>query len=141
MGIDIVSILVFAGIGFVFVLLMLVVSALIRPSNPTESKLIPYECGELPIGVPWIRFNMRFYTIALVFILFDVEVALMYPCAAVFKRWCMGQGGMGMAAFVEILFFVTVLFIALVYLWGRGDLSWVKKIDGVSSSKAAGEEG
>ena len=71
----------FAAIMFVGALL---VGKLLRPHNPTELKVSPYECGEVPIGTAWSNFNIRFYVVALIFIIFDVEGALMFPVAAVF---------------------------------------------------------
>ena len=94
----------FAAIMFVGALL---VGKLLRPHNPTELKVSPYECGEVPIGTAWSNFNIRFYVVALIFIIFDVEGALMFPVAAVFKRFVeMGEGGPVLAL---LLLFISVL--------------------------------
>ncbi len=67
--------------------MMLGLGRLLRPSNPLAPKLETYECGEPPTGSAWINFNIRFYLVALIFVIFDVEVAFMYPVVAVFRDW------------------------------------------------------
>lgn len=110
-----------AALAFVGTLL---VGSLIRPSNPTELKLTPYECGEEPMGTAWSNFNVRFYVIALVFLIFDVEGALMFPVATVYKKFVdIGQGG---AVLGSLLMFIVILSLGLVYCWKKGDLDWVK---------------
>lgn len=130
------NILVFALIGAFIVFFLLAVGSLLRPHHPSAEKLSPYECGERPVGSPWIRFNIRFYIIALVFIVFDVEIALIYPCAVVYKQWLETPSALplGGIAFGEMLFFVAVLAGALAYLWRKGDLEWIK-----SFRRGAGE--
>lgn len=87
-------------------------------------KYTTYECGERPVGSARILFNFRFYTVALAFLVFDIELALVFPCVSVFKDW---QGlNRGLFALLEIVIFVGVLFLGLVYLWNRGDLDWSK---------------
>lgn len=110
-------ILLFVILGFVFVGIALVLSAVIRPSKPNPVKNSTYECGEIPIGEPWIKFNVRFYVIALVFLLFDVEVVFLLPWAVVFKQ-------LGWFAFIEMIIFVVILLAGFVYVWGKGDLDW-----------------
>ena len=82
---DYATVLVFILLGGVTVALMLGISRLIQPRNPTPVKLSTYECGEIPVGTSWVQFNIRFYVVALIFIIFDVEVALLYPWGVVFK--------------------------------------------------------
>jgi NADH-quinone oxidoreductase subunit A len=111
--------------------LLLWVSSLVSPHNPTKEKQLTYECGENPMGSAWLRFNIRFYVVALVFVLFDVEMALVYPVAAIFKALTAGTGGPAgcgpaLIVFGELLFFLAVLFLGLVYIWGRGDLGWIR---------------
>jgi NADH-quinone oxidoreductase subunit A len=91
---------------------------------PSYEKSIPYECGELPEGTPWIRFNPRYYVFALIFIIFDVEIAFMYPCAVLFRDWI--DQGLGKIAFYEISAFAAILMLGLVYAWKRGDLQWIR---------------
>lgn len=113
------NILVFLGVGVLFLAVSLTISSLIRPSKYSEEKLIPYECGENPVGSPWIQFNIRFYVFALIFIIFDVEVAFLIPWAVVFKK-------LGLFAFVEGLIFIAILAVGLAYVWAKGDLQWVR---------------
>jgi NADH-quinone oxidoreductase subunit A len=89
-------------------------------------KLSTYECGEPPSGPAWINFNIRFYLIALVFVIFDVELAFVYPVVAVFRKWI--EKGQGVFALVEIAVFIGILAVGLVYVWVKGDLEWLKRI-------------
>lgn len=102
----------------------LFIGSLIRPNNPNKLKETAYECGEEPIGTAWANFNVRFYVVALIFIIFDVESALMFPVAAVFKKF--NAIGMGGVLLLSILSFVLVLVAGLIYCWKKGDLDWVK---------------
>jgi NADH-quinone oxidoreductase subunit A len=120
------NVLVFLVLGLVLSGLMLGLGALLRPSNPQPAKLSTYECGEPPSGSAWINFNIRFYLIALVFVIFDVELAFVYPVAAVFRDWvARDQGGF---VFVELGLFLGILMVGLVYVWMKGDLEWLKRI-------------
>lgn len=110
-------ILIFLIIGLVFVAAGLITAWLIRPSRPYPSKLSTYECGETPVGEPRVRFNIRFYVIALIFIIFDVEVVFLFPWATVYKS-------LGWYAFVEMLVFLGILFVGYAYVWRKGDLEW-----------------
>src|SRR3990172_4298165 len=109
------SVLAFLFLGALLVGLMTGLSSLLRPNNPEPGKLLTYECGEPPTGNAWINFNIRFYLVALIFVIFDVEVAFIYPVVTVFREWL--QDGRGVFALVEILLFVGVLAIGLVYVW------------------------
>lgn len=119
-----VLIFMLVGIGFVFGALLL--GSFLRPQVPTLEKLSTYECGEEPIGSAWMNFNIRYYVVALIFVVFDVEVAFMFPIARVFADW-VSQGN-GLMAFVEILIFFVILVTGFVYVWLKGDLDWVKKM-------------
>ena len=120
------NVLVFFALAFVLCGLMLGLGVLLRPSNPSLGKLSTYECGEPPSGPAWINFNIRFYLIALVFVIFDVELAFVYPVVTVFReRIRAGQGGFALA---EIALFVGILAVGLVYVWVKGDLEWLKRI-------------
>jgi NADH-quinone oxidoreductase subunit A len=106
---------------------LMTLSHLVSPHNPTKEKQLSYECGEDPIGNAWLRFNIRFYVVALVFVLFDVEMALVYPVAVIFKGLTLGGDyGPALIVFCELFFFVAVLFLGLVYIWRKGDLGWVR---------------
>lgn len=99
---------------------------LLAPHNPYPRKLTPYECGEPPTGHAWINFNVRFYLIALVFVIFEVEVAFIYPVAAAFSDWV--RHGQRLFALSEILIFLLILFVGLAYVWVKHDLEWIKKV-------------
>ncbi len=113
------TVLVFIILGAVTVALMLGISRLLQPRDPNPVKASTYECGEVPFGASWVQFNIRFYVVALIFIVFDVEVALLYPWAVVFQR-------LGLLAFVEAFIFIVILLAGLAYLWKEGDLEWVR---------------
>jgi NADH-quinone oxidoreductase subunit A len=123
---DFANVLVFTALGLGFVGVNLLIGRLLRPSNPQERKLSTYECGEPAMGSAWVNFNIRFYIVALIFIIFEVEIAFVFPVAAVFRHWL--ESGQGIFAFVEILLFIGILFLGLIYAWAKGDLEWVKKI-------------
>lgn len=111
----------------------LFVGSLIRPNNPSKLKQTAYECGEEPVGSAWANFNVRFYVVALIFIIFDVESALMLPVAAVFKKF--NEIGLGGTLLMSILTFVSVLVAGLVYCWKKGDLDWVKSFQQYTTKK------
>ena len=104
------------GIGFVVVTMWF--SWALRPSKPGEEKLSTYECGEPAIGSAWVQFNFRYYTFALLFVVFDLETIFLYPWAVVFKS-------LGLFAFIEMMIFLAILTIGLVYAWKKGALEWV----------------
>lgn len=122
------TVLVFILLGAVTVALMLGVSRLLQPRNPGAVKLSSYECGEVPFGSSWVQFNIRFYVVALIFIIFDVEVALLYPWAVIFRR-------LGLLAFVEAFIFIVILLAGLAYLWKEGDLDWVRTLQETAPRK------
>jgi len=120
------NVLIFTVVGVGFVFATLLIGSLVRPHVPTLEKLASYECGEHPIGSAWVNFNIRFYVVALVFVVFDVEVAFMFPVVRVFKEW-IGKG-QGMMALMEIFAFILILLVGFIYAWKKGDLDWVKKV-------------
>lgn len=124
---DYATVLIFILVGFVFAGIALGVAKLLRPSNPSPAKLTTYECGELPTGSSWVRFNVRFYLVALFFIVFDVEVIFLYPWAVVFKQ-LYPVPRLGALVFWEMILFLAILTVGLAYVWVKGDLSWVKKL-------------
>src|SRR5438270_4644128 len=121
---DFANVLVFTALGLGFVGVNLLIGKLLRPSNPQARKLSTYECGERAMGSAWVNFNIRFYIVALIFIIFEVEIAFIFPVATVFRRWV--EGGEGVFALVEVLLFIGILFLGLVYAWVRGDLEWIR---------------
>jgi NADH-quinone oxidoreductase subunit A len=114
-------VLIFLIVGVLFVAAGILTAALLRPKHPNALKLSTYESGEEPIGSPWVQFNNRFYMIALAFIIFDVELVLLFPWAVVYKS-------MGWFAFWGMLFFVFILALGLAYDWAKGLLDWEKPI-------------
>ncbi len=125
MQFELASIFFFVAVGVGVPLIMLTLGWLIRPKVPTAQKLTIYECGELPTQQAWFNFNPRFYIVALIFLLFDVEVAFTYPVAVVFNRWV--ARGMGGFAFAELLVFILILVLGLAYVWRHGDLEWIRQ--------------
>jgi NADH-quinone oxidoreductase subunit A len=117
---------VYLLLGAATAALMLGLGWLLRPANPERDKLTTYECGEPPSGSAWINFNIRFYLIALVFVIFDVEIAFVYPVATAFRQYVLD--GRGMIALIELLIFVVILFVGLVYVWVKRDLEWLKRV-------------
>lgn len=123
------EILLFLVGGMAFMVLTLLVAKLIRPSRPNQEKLTTYECGEDPTGTAWGQFNPRFYIIALIFILFDVEIAFLFPWATVFGNATLIEGTNGLwgwFAVAEMFIFVAVLALGLAYAWAKGFLDWIK---------------
>ena len=112
-------VLIFLIVGVVFVSGGMIVAWLLRPSRPYPSKLATYECGEVPLGDTRVRFNVRFYVVALIFLIFDVEVVFLFPWAVVYKS-------LGWFAFIEMLVFLGILFVGYAYVWRKGDLDWDK---------------
>lgn len=110
---------IFILIGVVFVAIGLVFAWLLRPHRPYPSKRTTYECGESPVGDTRMRFNIRFYVIALIFIVFDVEVVFLFPWALVYKS-------LGWFAFFEMMVFLAILLAGYAYVWRKGDLEWDK---------------
>lgn len=110
---------------------MLGVGYLVRPKGAkTSKKMSAYECGEEPIGSAWVKFNIRFYVVAIIFIIFDVEVAAVFPAATVFRE-SIANGTVALV-FAELFLFVGLLLAGLLYCWVRGDLEWVKGVTGTA---------
>lgn len=123
------TILLFFIGGALFIMLGLFTSKLIRPQRPNAEKLATFECGEEPIGNSWIQFNPRFYVVALIFIIFDVELAFMFPWAVVFGNRELIEatnGQWGWFALAEIFIFICILGLGLAYAWVKGHLDWIK---------------
>ncbi len=116
--------------SFILVLVMLGLAAILRPHKPDFSKLTTYECGEETLGPSWVRFNTRYYTIALVFLVFDVDVIFIFPWAVAFRLLTFGDtrvyfGPIGPAALGEMVVFLAILLMAWLYAYKRGALDWV----------------
>ena len=119
--------LMFAGVAVALVFALLFAGKFLRPLWPLAEKETIYECGEKPIGKAWFNFNPRFYIVALVFVIFEVEIALTLPVALVLRRWIFQ--GLGLVALVELVAFLFILAVGLVWIWARRDLEWVKRLD------------
>lgn len=112
-------ILIFFLVGVMFVAGGLITSWILRPKRWYAEKLSTYECGEEPVGESWVRFNIRFYVVALIFLIFEVEIVFLFPWAVVFKQ-------LGMFAFIEAMLFILILGVGYAYVWAKGDLDWDK---------------
>lgn len=113
------KIFVFFLVAIIFVIVALVFAKIIRPARPTHEKRLTYECGESPEGSPWIRFNIRFYVVALIFLIFDVEVVLLVPWAMVYQQY-------GIAGYLVGGIFLVLLALGMAYEWKKGDLEWAR---------------
>jgi NADH-quinone oxidoreductase subunit A len=129
---DFTTAFIFLVVGSAFIAVNLAISRLLQPRHSTAIKLSTYECGELPVGQSWIQFNNRFYVIALVFLIFDVEIAFLFPWAVVFKE-------LGLFAFIEAIVFIAILLVGLAYVWRKGDLEWDKPQTGKYARESAPE--
>jgi NADH-quinone oxidoreductase subunit A len=115
---DYLPILILIVLGFLFASLSFVASALLAPKKrPTAAKLAPYECGIVPGIDPPTRFPVRFYLVAMIFIIFDIEVVFLYPWAVIFRQ-------LRSFGLIEVIVFAAVVFISFVFLVGNGALSW-----------------
>lgn len=111
------KIFIFFLVAILFVLVAVLAAKILRPSRPTKEKLLTYECGENAEGSPWVKFNIRFYVVALIFLIFDVEVVLLIPWAMVYKQF-------GIAGFLVGAVFLFLLGLGMAYEWRKGDLEW-----------------
>jgi len=122
---------IFALGAFLLAFVALLIGKLLRPRLMNPDKGSAYECGEKPVGPAWGQFDLRFYVVALVFLVFDVELALFYPWAVVFgakppdAAWAELQQ-VRWAALWDMLFFFGVIVVGFVYLWRFGYLDWVR---------------
>jgi NADH-quinone oxidoreductase subunit A len=110
---------IFILLGAIFVAIGLFGAWVFRPHRPYPEKNATYECGEEPVGNAWIRLNVRFYVVALVFLIFDVEVVFLFPWALIYRQF-------GLLGFLEMVVFLVILFVGYAYVWLKGDLDWDK---------------
>jgi len=123
---DFANVLVYILVSAGFIFGSMTLGRVLRPHRPTPQKLSTYECGEEAIGSAWIQFNVRFYIIALIFLIFDVEIAVLFPWAKIFKQ-------QPLLVFGEILIFTVILVVGFIYVWVKGDLEWLKSLGEVKS--------
>ena len=111
------SILIMIALGAGFALTSVVLSGLLGPRHPTAEKSAPYECGMPPVGDARERQSVKFYLVAMIFLLFDIEVAFLYP-------WAMALRDLGWPGFVQVVLFMLLLLAGYVYVWRKGVLDW-----------------
>lgn len=112
------TLLIFILFGIIFGVGGLIANAVIRPNHPGPVKNATYECGMEPIGDALIRYNIRFYVFALLYVVFAVEAVFLFPWAVVYSSLA------GLFAFVEVLIFLFILVLGLAYAWTKGALTW-----------------
>jgi len=121
---DYLNVLVFASVGLLFVFVNVLVGSIIRPKRKTDVGLEVYECGEETIGDTWIQFDIRYYTVALIYVIFAVEITFLFPWAMVMTE-AFNNPDIGYYAVGKGVLFVVILFFGLVAVWAKGDLDWV----------------
>lgn len=104
-------------LGVVFVAAAFIVSWLLRPTAPNPSKNATYECGEIVKGCSRVQFNVSYYLVALLFVIFDIEVLFLIPWATVFRE-------LGMVSYIEMMIFIAILIFGLIYAWKKGVFEW-----------------
>ena len=117
------------GLGIAFCCLFWALGVFVGPSRTTAEKSIPFECGSEPIGSPRGRYSVKFYQVAILFLVFDIESAFMYPWAVLYhdfgdKTSTLLPGNMAALGFAEMLLFVVVLLVALTYVWRKRAIGW-----------------
>ena len=127
------KIFIFMLTAVLFTAVAIFVARLIRPSRPSYEKLLTYECGEDAIGSPWVKFNIRFYVVALIFLIFDVEVVLLIPWALVYQNY-------GFAGYMVGFVFLVLLGLGMAYEWRKGDLEWERQPIAIPSLKKRPEK-
>ncbi|MBD2863592.1 MULTISPECIES: NADH-quinone oxidoreductase subunit A [Paenibacillus] len=108
---------IFIGLGIILPIAALTLGRLLRPNKPTAEKQTTYESGNDPVGESHVRFNIRYYLFALMFVIFDVETVFLYP-------WAVAYDFLGLFALVEMLIFVSLLVVGLIYAWKKKVLQW-----------------
>jgi len=126
---DYLNVLVFGSVGLVFVFANMIVGSIVRPRRKTKDGLEIYECGEETIGDAWIQFDIRYYTVALIYVIFAVEIAFLFPWAMVLTE-AFQNPAIGAYALWKGVLFVTILFLGLAAVWVKGDLDWVMTYEG-----------
>jgi NADH-quinone oxidoreductase subunit A len=111
------SILIMIALGAGFALISVVLSSVLGPRKPTAEKSAPYECGMPAVGDARERQSVKFYLVAMIFLLFDIEVAFLYP-------WAMALRDLGWNGFAQVVLFMTLLLFGYIYVWRKGALDW-----------------
>ena len=97
-------------------------SWILGPKKPSAAKLAPYECGVTPVGSARERFPVKFYLIAMLFIIFDIETVFLYPWAVTFSQW--NSHALQLFSFTEMIVFIVILFVGYIYGWKKGAIEW-----------------
>jgi NADH-quinone oxidoreductase subunit A len=130
MGFEFGAVLAFAVVAVGFALGSITLSRFVGARVYNAEKATIYECGERPIGVAWFNFNPRFYLVALVFVIFEVDIALTFPVVTVYRDWVAANDpSFAWIAFWELFLFTAILVVGLVWVWAHGDLEWVKELE------------
>ncbi len=129
------KILVFLVLGVLFILAGYGVNALLSKKKPNPIKNATYECGEETVGNSWVQFNMRFYVIALLFLIFDVEIVFLFPWATVYAapEFLANIPHWGILSLSEMFVFIGLLLLGLLYVWRKGDLNWLSSKQQIAS--------
>ena len=122
--IDYLPILLMLGVAGGFAGGNILLSQLVGQHKPTRTKLMPYECGKDPVGSARERFSVKFYLIAMIFILFDIELIFLMPWAVVFRPLAVAGGTLRTIIFVEMMLFIALLLVGYVYVWKKGLFEW-----------------
>ena len=120
---DFLPVAIFTIVGIAFIVLTLLASWVIRPHRPSKVKQSTYECGEVPIGPAWLQFRVGYYIYALIFLIFDVEAVFLFPWAAQLMHFSKNRA-LAIFGLVDMVIFVAVLAVGLVYAWKKGVLEW-----------------
>jgi len=136
---DYLNVLVFGAVGLAFVFVNVLLGSIIRPKRKTDQGLEIYECGEPTIGESWIQFDIRYYTVALIYVIFAVEITFLFPWAMVLRE-AFATEGIGLWALAKGFLFVAILFFGLVAVWVKGDLDWVLSYEGTAYVPTARRE-
>jgi NADH-quinone oxidoreductase subunit A len=116
-------VLVFILVGLAFGCAPILLGWLVAPSRPDSEKLSPFECGFAPFEDARMKFDVRYYLVAITFIIFDLEVAFMYPWASIYKEFVQGES-VRLFGFTEMFVFMGILIIGYIYAWAKGALDW-----------------
>ncbi len=117
-----VPLLVLLVIAILLASTLVVLSWFLGPRKPSAAKLAPYECGVTPVGSARERFPVKFYLIAMLFIIFDIETVFLYPWAVTFTQW--NSHALQVFSFGEMIVFIAILFVGYVYVWKKGAFEW-----------------
>jgi NADH-quinone oxidoreductase subunit A len=119
-----VSILIMTALGAGFALISVLLSSLLGPRKPSPEKAAPYECGMPPVGDARERQSVKFYLVAMIFLLFDIEIAFLYP-------WAMALRDLQWAGYGQVILFMALLLAGYIYVWRKGVLDWGSEKQGL----------